>query len=603
MRNLLLSVFLTVLFSAHLLHAQSGCPGCITELPAGLAADTVYLPPLPSGQQGVYYDHDISFRLPKTTTPVAAIDSTTPPGLTITSLEILSVQGLPPGLSWQASQTFFDVATQTDGCIKICGTPLSNDTFVIDVVLKATVFIIVQETSFSETLYIAPPGSTTEGFSMTNNEGCGSTTVTFTNNIPSGGAPGFEYAWQFGDSSAVYEGEQPPPYTYNTPGTYVVSYGATVDTSGFTLTKIRVLESDCEDQLGLGTPDLFVRIKDPNGAQIIETPVINNATLPTDIILNLLVGEGNYTLELWDEDSGLKGGDDLCGSVPFNQLSNDTLTSGGFSAVFEIIHPVTYVTSTDTVRVYEQPAPPVITAPAGLTRCANSPAPIILEASVDSLIQWYYQGAPILGATDVILNPTESGFYVVTYTSPDGCTAGSEPVQVTFVAPPAVPFFVNNNNRLRLLDTTSLPDNYQLYWFRSGFPVPVGTGLTHCSLFSGTYILVVEDLDTDCANSYSLAIIHDPLYDCTVDTDKPYYAENWLIAPNPTSTYLDVLLPDSPTDGMRIEVMDMTGRICTSVPCTAATTRIDVARWAVGMYAVRIMMPDGRSAIRRFVKH
>jgi hypothetical protein len=185
-----LTICLSTLFSTFLF-AQSGCPGCSVNLPANLPSDTVYLPTLPDGISGIYYETDISFRLPRTTTPVHAIDSTTPSGLTISKFEIVSIEGLPPGMFWQPNQFNFDMPSETDGCLKICGTPHEADSFKLIVTLRATVLFVAQEATFPMSLYIAPKVSNTNGFSMTNPEGCGSTTVTFTNNVPSNGVPGF----------------------------------------------------------------------------------------------------------------------------------------------------------------------------------------------------------------------------------------------------------------------------------------------------------------------------------------------------------------------------------------------------------------------------
>ena len=83
--------------------------------------------------------------------------------------------------------------------------------------IKATVFFLTQEATFPLKIYIAPKVSMTEGFDMSNITGCGSTVVSFTNNVPSGGVPGFTYEWDFGDG-VKYTGENAPPYTYGGPG-------------------------------------------------------------------------------------------------------------------------------------------------------------------------------------------------------------------------------------------------------------------------------------------------------------------------------------------------------------------------------------------------
>ncbi|MBK9017067.1 MAG: hypothetical protein IPM82_25090 [Saprospiraceae bacterium] len=97
--------------------AQFGCLGCNVSLPV-LPADTIYLGPAPDGVAGEYYDGDMSFRMPKTTTPVNATDPNTPAGLPISSIAIVAVVNVPPGLNWQPSQFTFNPSNHPDGCVK-----------------------------------------------------------------------------------------------------------------------------------------------------------------------------------------------------------------------------------------------------------------------------------------------------------------------------------------------------------------------------------------------------------------------------------------------------------------------------------------------------
>ncbi|MEO6037908.1 MAG: PKD domain-containing protein [Saprospiraceae bacterium] len=402
-RYLLVCFFLLTVFS---LSAQSGCPGCLVSVPAGLPADTLYLPLLPDGLQGSAYNQDISFRMPKTTTPVAAVDSTTPPGLTISSIEILAVDGLPPGLHWQPNQFVFQVADQTDGCIKICGTPTVSDSFVLTVHVKATVFVISKEATFPMRLYIAPKISTTDGFSMTNYTGCDSTTVSFTNNIPSGGNPGFHYLWDFGDST-TFAGENPAPHTYTAPGVYPVNYQVIIDTSGYTLESITVVDVDCVDQLGVGAPDLYLLVDDPSGTRVFDSsPDVNNTPLPYNFPVGLVLGSGNYTLSVVDEDSGPKGGDDDCGTLSFNILSNGTLVAGGLTVILNIVHPIDTLTATDTVTVYPLPVLPVYDVYKNRLRLIDT---VQLPAMYS--LQWYQDNHPIPGATGFTYCTEIEGFY------------------------------------------------------------------------------------------------------------------------------------------------------------------------------------------------
>lgn len=579
------------------LQAQSGCPGCVVNVPAGLPVDTLFLEAIPDGILGAAYNEDISFRVPKSTTPVNAIDSTTPPGLPISKIEIVGVEGLPAGLFWQANQTVFETATQTDGCIKICGTPLEQDSFVLTVKLKATVLIFTQEASFPMRLYIAPKTSTTDGFSMANFVGCGPTTVSFTTNIPSGGNPGFSYKWDFGDGDTSVL-ENPGSHTYNAPGVYTVNYHATIDTSGYTLVSATVLSVDgCTDQAGLGKPDLYLFILDPNGAEVFNSsPEINNTSLPYTFSPNLLVGQGSYRLEVWDEDSGLEGSDDPCGVIYFNALNDgDTLVSGSFKVVLNILHNVDEVFASDTVIIYPQPVKPIITANT-FSACVGSNN-IVLQSSFGAGNQWWRDGHPIAGATDFLYQPNVSGYYQVQTNPIATCLAISDSVWVEIYPLPAVPFFINDRNNLEMTDTLNVPANFALQWYLFAAPIPGATGFTYCALQSGTYILEITDLNNGCKNEYMMAVTFNPAYNCTLAAGEANLSV-LNIFPNPATEEVTVQLDIPLVSDANLRLWDVAGRQVQNIPAAAGTDRLvlNVGSLSPGWYAVELT--DGE---QRFV--
>lgn len=586
----LLLCFLSALSAG--VFAQTGCPGCSTNLPANLPADTIYLPQIPDGTAGQAYSKDISFRMPKTTTPVHAVDSTTPPGLTLSTMEILSIDGLPPGLTWEASQTVFQTATETDGCIRICGTPLVSDSFKLTVKIRATVLFIKQEDTFPMSLYIAPKSSTTDGFAMDNVSGCGTATVGFTNNIPSGDVPGFFYTWDFGDGDFSNE-EDPGTHVYEQPGTYIVNYQAIVDSAGFVLESARVLGVTCVDQLGLGAPDLYVLIKDPNGTLVYNSsPAVDNTPLPRSFVSNLKLGPGNYTIEVWDEDGGLKGGDDPCGTISFNALSNDTLVSGGFRVVMNIIHVVDTIRSTDTVRVYPVPALPLLTANDLTTFCAGDS--VQLKASYNSGNQWLLDGVWITDAVDSVLTVKASGAYQVLHTTADGCSAISAPQQVTVHPLPTTPVYINVNNSLRLYDTTNLA-NYALQWYNGPNPIPGATEFRYCATASSEYGLEVVDLTTGCRNYYSLFITLNPLYDCTIGTSEAGVLP-LNIQPNPAQTQATLQWPQALSEDAQLLLRDLSGRLLEQrrVAQGAQQINIPLDEYANGIYLLDLQLANGQ---------
>lgn len=602
MRQLLLTICLHTVFFFSALLAQTGCPGCVVNVPAGLAADTIYLPDLPDGVKGTPYDHDASFRLPKTTTPVNAIDSTTPPGLTITKFEILSVEGLPPGLYWQLNQSVFDPASQTDGCIKICGTPLESDSFHLTVTVKATVFVISQESTFPMSLYIAPKVSTTDGFSITNPIGCGNSTVSFTNNIPSNGASGFSYLWDFGDGSPQSDEENPVPHLYSQPGTYEVDYQAIVDTAGYLLESINVVDIDCTDPPLYGNPDLFLKIQHPDGTFVFNSsPAINSTPLPYKFPINLHLGPGNYQLVVWDDDGGIKGTDDNCGTLTFNFLSNGTLVAGGLTVEMNILHPIDTIRSKDTVVVYPQPVTPLIQAPNGLTSCGGGTM-IVLSSSYGFGNQWLLDGNSIPGATDFIYMPAVSGVYQVQYVSLDGCVATSEAANVMINPSPEAPEWFNYNNSLRVSHPSNLPAQYGLQWYNGSNPIPGETGLWYCSQESGTYGLVVTDLETGCTSSFSAAVVHNPNFNCLTGANAPVL-QAFEILPNPTEGSALLQLPQALQHDAVIRVWDATGRMVQAYAMAAGeqSATLDLGPLNAGVYAVELVS-QGFIGLERIIR-
>ena len=201
--------------------AQTACPGCTVNLPP-LPADTIYATPVPNGQQGVYYDQTVSFRLPKTTTPLCNIGTNPPPcGLTIDKFKIISITGLPLGLDWTpnvANGTYIP-ATNPDGCIRLCGTPLQADTFQVNVFVEATVFGTANNSSVPLQFVVNPSVSATAGFTMSNATGCAPVSVSFTNNVPSNGHSGYSYNWAFGNGNLSIQ-ETPPAQTYPAAGSF-----------------------------------------------------------------------------------------------------------------------------------------------------------------------------------------------------------------------------------------------------------------------------------------------------------------------------------------------------------------------------------------------
>ena len=507
------------------------CPGCITNLPPDLPEDTIYLSQAPDGIVGQYYDGDLSFRMPQTTTPVSETDPDTPPGLDISELTISSVSNLPPGLSWEASQTVFN-PDDTDGCGKICGTPLLPGLYEVEVIVTATVIIVEETSSFTFPILILPGSSVTDGFTLENGVGCGAVAPVVTNNVISGGLEGFEYFWDFGNGfTSTLESPETP--VYNEPGVYEIQYEAIIDTFGYLLNEVTVESAGCDDIFG-GAPDLQVEIYDQDGERIFVTPIDDNSSFPVTFNIDLFLENSIYEIRILDDDQGLDGADDDCGSVFITQTSDSIQTNGALNLLIDIIHPVDTVRSVDTVIVYEQPADPLVEGiPTGII-CEGDT--VFFSTGYDTLTQWYQDTMPILGANGATFETIESGIYWVTYSSPDGCTATSDTIDLVIPALPDVPVFQNFDNLLTLFDEEALPANYSLQWYIDGNFIVGAEETEYCINEDGSYTLIVTDEDSGCDRFYTLEAVYDPAFpNCMPTSTDEAYQSPWRIYPNPAS--------------------------------------------------------------------
>ncbi len=565
------------------------CPGCITDLPPDLPADTVYLDNPEPGQVGVYYDQDISFRLPQTT---AAVDPDISPALNISNIEITSVTGLPPGLQWEASQLDFDTGDgETDGCVKFCGTPLVSDSFYVQVTVDASVLITTQEASFEIGFYIAPAETATDGFSMTDNVDCGEATVSFTNNIPSNGNDGVMYFWDFGNGTTS-NAENPADVTYSEPGSYEVSYEVVIDTLGYFLTEVVIADAGCTDLIG--TADFYIRIYDPSGAEVFASNTISNDPPVVFAVPSLLLTAGTYSIEVKDDDPFQQVD---CGTVTFNFATEGTLFDGELAVDLDIVNPTNTVSSTGTVTVFAEPDAPQITPADPEPLCAGET--ITLSVAEYETITWYVDDELIPTATANTLEVATAGVYYAVYTSAEGCSAASATTAVAVQPVPANPFFAFNENELYVTNPENLPDNYTLQWFFDGAPIEGADGLAICMEASGDYDLTVTDTETGCTATHSNFQVFFPNEGCASSLHN-ISVSGLNIYPNPTTGFLTLDLPDAATE--TAVIYDLRGAILWQGEIDLRTPyTFDVSDFAEGIYVLKIKR-KGEIYRERFVK-
>ncbi|MBK7873283.1 MAG: T9SS type A sorting domain-containing protein [Saprospiraceae bacterium] len=345
---------------------------------------------------------------------------------------------------------------------------------------------------------------------------------------------------------------------------------------------------------------------DPAGTRIYQSSQIDNATAPLNYNLNIPIGEGNYAIRVTDDDQGIEGGDDECGIINFNRLSNGSLQDVELTANITIFHKVDTVESVDTIIVYPQPAKPVVTGYDNESLCKGEK--IKLVSSYENNIQWYHDSIPVIeNGTETAINIDESGAYWVQYTSPDGCQVISEPLAIIFEPLPPTPLFLNDRNWLSLYDSTMIPNNYTAQWYLNGILLEGANGLAFCAPTNGAYRLEMVDNQTGCANSYSLNVTLNPAFaGCgfATSTEDRFgeLVKNLQVYPNPTNGAVWLAFDLDQTNDAILTVRNALGAMIskTTHRNLFGETRLDIdlRNQASGMYFVEVQIENGRKNLK-----
>lgn len=340
--------------------ATAQCPDCTIFLPP-MPVDTVYLDTFPNARQNEYYEEEISFRLPMTTTPLVALAPGTPSGISLTGFEVIGISGLPLGMNFKLDRPlpamYDDVAPDTrDGCVTICGTPLQSDSFEIIIsVLVHTGILAPQPASIPVTFVVLP--DTSAGFTISGAVGCSPLTVSLTNNVVPDTAFGqtASYNWDFGNGQTSTD-INPSPVTYSDTGTYNITYQAVVTTTieQTFLTSVTINAVGCTDPFN--AVDLFLTV---TGSQTgIDTVTIYQENTAPPVTFNfgtdiLLQAGTTYSLFVQDDDEIASGWPPPadCGTVVFSAdttANTFTLTNGALSLVVNLSRSTSY--SYDTIN-------------------------------------------------------------------------------------------------------------------------------------------------------------------------------------------------------------------------------------------------------------
>jgi hypothetical protein len=538
--SLLSCLFVSFLFVND---AAAQCPGCIvnTSCSASPAAPTICPDTLPEGTAMQPYAEDISFYLPAT-----FVDGGSGFNVTMNQLTVLSVTGLPYGLSFETNalnDIYYPSAnppTSEYGCARICGTPIMAGSYMVTVFVQAEVSVAgigqTVDDSFILPLTILPGSSVNTSFSIANPIGCEPHTTGFSNLTGANGHAGFSYSWAFGNGN-LSTLENPPVQSYPTDGDYVVSLTTTVDTIGYFLTGFSVLASSGCDDAPFSAPDYYFVLKN-GGTTIYSSPYIDNSNAPVSFSFTQIpLSNITYTIEVWDYDSGMAGDDDACGSVTFNGYSagTQTLVNGSLVTSATISHPLITTTATDTIHVYPTPQVSSILVALNDSVCEGDTILFSMTATGASAYQWYRDTLAVYNAIAPIYAATSSGLYYCEVMSDYGCRAQTGNQRATMIVNPPKPTFWIISNVLN----TNL-SGYELQWYFENAAISGATAMTCPVTATGNYFLLAHNSFGCTTSSDTIFITYD---NSGVEAIQTISAFNVFPNPNDGTFKLNLSLP------------------------------------------------------------
>ncbi|MBP9151556.1 MAG: T9SS type A sorting domain-containing protein [Flavobacteriales bacterium] len=489
--SLALVVIAFLTFQTETSNAQ--CPGCVIDVQCGVGLNPIVpaLCPavLPNGTQGLPYDESATFFMPRDFVDVASGQS-----VTLNSITVTSVTGMPQGLSYTCNVPTCAYTVTNDpltqrGCFKICGVPTvpGNYNVIIAVVanVNTPIGVINQPTSFSIPLVIEPSPGGNCCYSYNPPSACGSLDVTYEALLNFGPLQPTTYAWDF-DNGNVSASATPPVQPYTIAGDFYPELITTVNNYVITDVSFTAAGSNwCGDIEEIsfagvcqGAPDIYYTFSNGNQGST-STSGSNNLTKTWTGLHHVLV-DNIYSLQFWDED-GTSADDNLGVYTSFvtapGTFNLNTFVNGnqeGFGTVTIALEVDTVYTTVDTVTVLPIPAMPTLAFSPAQQVCMGDS--ILISGPVGPYqYQWIQAGAFISDSVAVWVNETDYYSLAITDTNVFcGIESDSSLVEIfTFPLPPVIGYNMTTGEL-----SLNNPNNYVVEWYDGNNLVSGETGNT-----------------------------------------------------------------------------------------------------------------------------
>lgn len=589
---------------------------------------------LPDDTAGQPYNEVISFYMPrKLTDPTTLSQCGGCSSVDLRRIDIVGIQGLPPGITFSASQngSYNVQGGDSLGCVTFCGTPVAPGTYIIivnllaDVTANGTPIGSVQADDqpqqYRDTITIFPgisacPSTFTLGAGPCVTSACSSLSVNLDAQLTNTNCPNLiGYDWNYGNGTTS-KSKTPGVVNYSTPDTFPLTLTTTYYTYRIKSVTVNVTggyTGDIEELSGLSQPDPYIRI---NALAFNNRGASSDQSSNTFNNLNLVIPDADCNkavqIQVWDEDTGPPQGSNPLGSqddlvnthnvIP--AVPNQVVSVLNNSTVAVTFDTVATSSVTETIDIIVHPLPPVpVLQVANDSICSNDSTLISLTASYPNhLFNWYLNDTIEILSPDSAIYVKQPGDYKVKVTNAaTGCAEWSAPVTVAVgqAAPASISIIFNGTQYF----ITPFPaTGFSAAWYFNGnlvsgqtgkFCPNLGNGVYQAELFNTNFPNCRVTSPTDTLNVSGIANVSEGLV-------------NLNVYPNPNTGKFTLAFLSERTQDISVAVTNMMGQIVwekkTEQWSGDYSEEIDLTVAGSGVYFVQVETPDAKFSRKVVVK-
>lgn len=592
---------------------------CSVQKPAGGLCNQ-----LPDDTTGQYYDEVISFYMPPNLSdPATLAQCGGCSSVDLRHITIVGIQGLPPGVSYTASQGGdYDVqGGDALGCVRFCGTPVAPGTYIIIVNLLADVTahgtpigdvsVDDQPQTYRDTVTFIPgtsacPGTFTLGNGPCVTKACDSVSVDLEATLDNPFCANLiSYDWTYGNGNSGHV-KSPGVVNYTTPDTFPLTLTTTYYTYRIKSVFVEAKggwSGDIEEATTLQDPEPFIKINalgfdNKSTASSGKTKTFNN--------LNLVIPYNNCAtpleIEVWDLDESIAPT-----ISPSDLLSTHSITPGvpnavaslqgnsNISVTFDTVASSSVTESIDIIVHPHPPVPEVLFTKDSICGGDSTLMYVTPTGLSGYLYTWYLNDTTEITIPDSAFYVKQKGTYKVKITNAEtGCSEMSTNSSffVATSAPGSINVLFNGTSAF----ISPFPaTGFAAEWYYNGNLVVGQTGKFLAYLGNGDYYAVLYNTEFPACNVTSA------VKTITV-SDVSYLADNSLsnlqIFPNPSNGQFTLKFNSEETQEVIVRIQNAVGQIVSEKVLENFAgdfnQQIDLTALSNGVYFVAVETQKGK---------